>query len=1104
MKLQLLDAIGEITEARTAAGLWQQGQGCSLTGLSGAAKTVFLAALDRLLPEQGSLVFLLSGRDDIREYRRTLNCFYSDLLMQELYPVDLPLVQADSRNREIQAGRVAAMRILQGEERGIVFVTAEALLQKLPIPQKVLGSGVVVTLGQQLEQQELLERLIELGYERTTQVDAIGQFCLRGDILDIFPINSQYPARIEWFDDTIDAMRSFDLDNQRSIESLSAVKIVPLQIESGEDFSASVLDYLAASTRLVVDEPSRLFELLQKLYTESSGYADELWSPAELEGFCAQKRAWVVAALGHSRLQLFKDINVPVRSVAPYNRNLELLTGDLQGWLADGQVPVVMMSSDIKARGLADSLQSRNLNAAFVKEGALLRPGRITVISGELTAGFRFWNENWLLLTENDIFGMQKKRRLHTKNSGAQLQYFSEIKAGDYVVHSVHGIGRYIGVENVLVDGVHRDYLLLAYAGDDKLYVPVEQVGMLHKYVGNEGQSPRLSKMGGADWKRVQSKARAAITELAEELLRLYAQRKIVPGHAFAEDTEWQRDFEERFPYEETPDQLKAIAEIKADMEKPEPMDRLLCGDVGYGKTEVAIRAAFKAVMDGKQVAVMVPTTVLAQQHFMTFKERMQPFGVKVEMVSRFCTPREQKRILNDLENGQVDVLIGTHRLLQQDVLFPDLGLLVIDEEQRFGVVHKEKIKQLKKDIDVLTLTATPIPRTLHMSMIGIRDMSVLEEPPMDRVPIQTYVMEYDEETVREAINRELRRGGQVYYVYNRVNDIADVTARIAKLLPDARVDFAHGQMSERELEAVMYAFINGDIDVLVSTTIIETGLDISNVNTMIIHDSDRYGLSQLYQLRGRIGRSNRTAYAFLMYRRNTMLKETAEKRLSAIREYTDLGSGFKIAMRDLEIRGAGNVLGAEQHGHMEAVGYDLYCKMLNQAVLALKGEETEEESYATSVECDIDAYIPAVYIKNEYQKLDIYKRISAIETEDEYMDMQDELIDRFGEIPRSVENLLKIADLKALAHQAGVVEVDVKKQDITIQMYQKADLDVSGIPALMEKYKGTLTFRTGDVPSFYYRDVRQKHTDCETMLVKAREILSGLAALAKEEFLIV
>ena len=488
MKLQLLDAIGEITEARTAAGLWQQGQGCSLTGLSGAAKTVFLAALDRLLPEQGSLVFLLSGRDDIREYRRTLNCFYSDLLMQELYPVDLPLVQADSRNREIQAGRVAAMRILQGEERGIVFVTAEALLQKLPIPQKVLGSGVVVTLGQQLEQQELLERLIELGYERTTQVDAIGQFCLRGDILDIFPINSQYPARIEWFDDTIDAMRSFDLDNQRSIESLSAVKIVPLQIESGEDFSASVLDYLAASTRLVVDEPSRLFELLQKLYIESSGYADELWSPAELEGFCAQKRAWVAAALGHSRLQLFKDINVPVRSVAPYNRNLELLTGDLQGWLADGQVPVVMMSSDIKARGLADSLQSRNLNAAFVKEGALLRPGRITVISGELTAGFRFWNENWLLLTENDIFGMQKKRRLHTKNSGAQLQYFSEIKAGDYVVHSVHGIGRYIGVENVLVDGVHRDYLLLAYAGDDKLYVPVEQVGMLHKYVGTKGR----------------------------------------------------------------------------------------------------------------------------------------------------------------------------------------------------------------------------------------------------------------------------------------------------------------------------------------------------------------------------------------------------------------------------------------------------------------------------------------------------------------------------------------------------------------------------------------------------------------------------------------
>ena len=552
------------------------------------------------------------------------------------------------------------------------------------------------------------------------------------------------------------------------------------------------------------------------------------------------------------------------------------------------------------------------------------------------------------------------------------------------------------------------------------------------------------------------------------------------------------------FPFEETEDQLEAIEATKKDMESRRIMDRLICGDVGYGKTEIALRAAFKAIQEGKQVVYLVPTTILAQQHYNTFVQRMKDFPVRVDMLSRFRTAGEQKKTLEDLKKGQVDVVIGTHRVLSKDVVFKNLGLLIIDEEQRFGVAHKEKIKKLKENVDVLTLTATPIPRTLHMSLIGIRDMSVLEEPPVDRLPIQTYVMEYNDEMVREAIHRELARGGQVYYVYNRVNNIDEVANHVAALVPEANVVFAHGQMHEHELEKIMLDFVEGNIDVLVSTTIIETGLDIPNANTIIIHDADRLGLSQLYQIRGRVGRSGRTSYAFLMYRRDKLLREEAEKRLQAIREFTELGSGIKIAMRDLELRGAGNLLGAEQHGHMQAVGYDLYCKLLNEAVLALRGKN-EAEDFETVVDCDIDAYIPPSYIRNEYQKLDVYKRISGIENQEEYMDMQDELIDRFGEIPRSVENLLKIADLKALAHQAGVEEVDVKKQDITIQMYQKADLDVSGIPALMEKYKGTLTFRTGDVPSFYYRDVRQKHTDCEMMLVKAREILSGLAALAKE-----
>lgn len=1084
MKLELLDAIGTIKEAQTVAELWQHGQGCSLNGIGGTAKTVFLAALDRLLPEQGSLVFLLSGRDDIREYRRTLNTFYPDFLMQELYPVNLPRVQADSRNREVQAGRVAALRILQGEERGIVYVTAEALLQKLPVPQQVLDSCLVVTVGERLEQRELLERLIELGYERTEQVDAIGQFCLRGDILDVFPINSQHPARIEWFDDTVDAVRSFDLDTQRSIEALSAVKIVPLQTDMSEDFSASVLDYLADSTRLIIDEPARLFEFLQKLYGESHGYTQELWTPAEIKAFCSKSRAWAVASLGNSFMTGFKDIAVPVRTVAPYNRNLELLTNDLQVWLADGQIPVVMMSSDIKARGLADSLQSRKLNAAFVQERPLLKAGRISVISGELTAGFRFWNENWLLLTENDIFGMQKKRRLHTKNSGAQLQYFSEIKAGDYVVHAVHGIGRYIGVENVLVDGTHRDYLLLAYAGDDKLYVPVDQVGMLHKYVGNEGQAPRLSKMGGADWKRIQSRAKAAITELAEELLRLYAQRKIVPGHAFCADTEWQRDFEARFPYEETPDQLKAIAEIKADMEKPEPMDRLLCGDVGYGKTEVAIRAAFKTVMDGKQAAVMVPTTVLAQQHFMTFKERMQPFGVKVEMVSRFCTPKEQKRILNELEKGQVDVLIGTHRLLQADVLFPDLGLLIIDEEQRFGVAQKEKLKRWKTGIDVLTLSATPIPRTLHLALVNGRDMSVIESPPEERLPVETYVAEYNPGMIKEALEREIRRGGKIYYVHNKVAGLENIAADLRDLVPGINIRIAHGQMPEDMLEDAMIAFYEGSCDVLLSTSIIENGLDVPLANTIIIDGAENFGLSQLYQMRGRVGRSSRLAYAYFVYKRNRALSEIAEKRLQAIRDFTELGAGFKIAMRDLEIRGAGNLLGAQQHGHIAGVGFAAYCDMLERTIRKMKdGVEDGVPEADPVIEISVDGYIPDTYIADPRYKLELYRRFAELDYADKD-DLLDEIIDRFGEPPEEVEVLWRIACLRALCRRLHLRGISVKSGEIRIAFSEHAAIEPEALMQIIAENQQYMNFKSGPQAQLILRTIKLK-TDGLTWLEK-------------------
>ena len=589
---------------------------------------------------------------------------------------------------------------------------------------------------------------------------------------------------------------------------------------------------------------------------------------------------------------------------------------------------------------------------------------------------------------------------------------------------------------------------------------------MLQKYAGADAHVPKLNKIGGQEWNKTKTKVRGAVKNIAKDLVKLYAARQESAGYQYEPDTLWQREFEEMFPFEETEDQLLAIEAAKKDMESTKIMDRLICGDVGYGKTEIAIRIAFKAVQEGKQVVYLVPTTILAQQHYNTFVQRMKDFPVRVDLMCRFKTPAEQKKTITDLQKGLVDILIGTHRVLSDDIKFKDLGLLIIDEEQRFGVTHKEKIKKMKENVDVLTLTATPIPRTLHMSLIGIRDMSVLEEAPMDRMPIQTYVMEYNEEMVREAISREMARGGQVYYVYNRVNDIDEVTNRVAKLVPEANVAFAHGQMQERQLEKIMYAFINGEIDVLVSTTIIETGLDISNANTMIIHDADQMGLSQLYQLRGRVGRSNRTAYAFLMYKKNKMLKEVAEKRLHAIREFTDLGSGFKIAMRDLEIRGAGNLLGAEQHGHMQAVGYDLYCKMLDEAVKEEKGIK-QQEDFETTIDLEVNAFIPPKFIPNEFQKLDVYKRIAAIESQEEYEDMMEELLDRFGDPPKAVQNLLMIANLKAMAHKAYIREIKQSGQSVKISMFERAKVNPAGFPPILEKFKNNLTMRLEETPYF-------------------------------------
>ena len=693
----------------------------------------------------------------------------------------------------------------------------------------------------------------------------------------------------------------------------------------------------------------------------------------------------------------------------------------------------------------------------------------------------------FVVISESDIFGGEKKKKKRKRiYEGEKIASFTDLNVGDYVVHESHGLGIYRGIEKIEVDKTEKDYIKIEYAGGGNLYILATQLEQIQKYAGAGAKKPKLNKLGGQEWNKTKSRVRGAVKEIAEDLVKLYAVRQNEQGFAFGPDTVWQKEFEEMFPFEETEDQDLAIAATKADMESTKIMDRLICGDVGYGKTEIAIRAAFKAVQDGKQVAFLVPTTILAQQHYNNFVQRMKDFPVNIDLLCRFRSSAEQKKTIEKLKKGQVDIIIGTHRLLSKDVVYKDLGLLIIDEEQRFGVAHKEKIKQLKTNIDVLTLTATPIPRTLHMSLIGIRDMSVLEEPPMDRVPIQTYVMEYNEELVREAISRELARGGQAYFVYNRVREIADVATKIAELVPEANVAYAHGQMKETELENIMYRFINGEIDVLVSTTIIETGLDISNVNTMIIHDADNMGLSQLYQLRGRVGRSNRTAYAFLMYKRDKMLKEVAEKRLAAIKEYTELGSGFKIAMRDLEIRGAGSLLGERQHGHMEAVGYDLYCKMLNEAVKEAKGIAVEE-SFDTSIDIVIDAYIPMGYIPNELQKLDIYKRIADIETQEETEEMTEELIDRFGDPPKSVENLLYIAKIKSMAHRLYFTEVAQKGESVRFTLYEKARIDVAKIPELVAAYGQKVTF-TADPKNPYFtyhlkKNSRDKNVDIKSVV---------------------
>lgn len=761
-----------------------------------------------------------------------------------------------------------------------------------------------------------------------------------------------------------------------------------------------------------------------------------------------------------------------------YHGQLDLLIEDIKDRKNRGYKTLILSGTRPRGERLVNTLRDRGIESVYKDVVKKIQPGEVIITFGSLLSGFEFPGYKICVISDKEVFGEAKRKAYSriNKKGISKIKSFTELKPGDYIVHVNHGIGVYKGIKQLEVDGIKKDYLELSYDHEDKLYVPVEQLDLVQKYIGNEGKNPKINKLGGSEWTKAKRKVKKSIEEIAEDLVKLYAIRSTLNGFKYSKDTVWQKQFEEEFPYDETPDQLTSINEIKKDMESEKSMDRLLCGDVGYGKTEVAIRAAFKAVMDGKQVAFLVPTTILAQQHYNNFIQRFSDFPIKIEMVSRFRTAAQQKATLKAVKEGNVDILIGTHRIIQKDIQFKDLGLLIIDEEQRFGVAHKEKIKNFKKNVDVLTLSATPIPRTLHMSLVGVRDISVIETPPEERYPVQTYVVEYNDQLIRDAILRELSRGGQVYFVYNRVETIQEISAYISKLVPEARVAVAHGQMSERELENVIVDFMRNEYDILISTTIIETGMDIQNVNTMIIFDSDRMGLSQLYQLRGRVGRTNRIAYCYLTYRKDKVLTEVAEKRLKAIKDFTELGSGFKIALKDLEIRGAGNMMGSAQHGHMAAIGYDLYCRMLEDTIKLIKGE-ISKEPVETTVELKVDAYIPGEYINDEVQKIEIYKKIAAIESYNDMMDIQEELEDRFSDIPQSVQNLMDISYIRSIGKRLGILEIKERKEEIIITFEGKDRINPNLSSALIKNYPKRIGFKLGEQPAFGYimRDVKKE-----------------------------
>lgn len=1032
------DLLYDNPSLKSAIEAFKQDGKTNIYGLSGSQKTFLWAQAIEGLEE--ATIVLVHNREEADRWERDLAFLAPHRVVRRFPQVDYVQFSTAARSLENQAEQMSALADLIWSHPSVVIATAEEAAQYIADPEELKACVLHINLGEELKRDSLLEELVSNGYERVDQVEQRGHFAVRGDIIDIFPVNEDKPVRIELFGDQVDTIRHFDEVSQRSIDFLETFNVAPFSMISSDKL-ATLLSY-GKQALLVIDEPLRVQEALKKYLKEDPDHlkthAD--WSALTRTMVAKRQIAYTFMQQRSMGLPGFSTLGIQGKSMTSFERQIPIFIEEVKNWHKLGHQVVLVMNNRQRKESLLAALAEGGIRYEEVDHWGL-KKNVVLVMQGLLTDGFELPHSHFILVTEGNIYGTQKKRLRRKQEKGQEINYFTDLTVGDYVVHALHGIGKYLGLKTIEVEGKHKDYIEIAYAGTDRLFLPADHLDQLQKYIGNEGDVPRIHKMGGADWRKVKAKAQKSIDDLADKLVELYAKREIAEGFAFPEDTPWQAEFEDAFPYEETADQLVATAEIKESMERQQPMDRLLCGDVGFGKTEVAMRAIFKAVMAGKQVAVLVPTTVLAQQHFQTFSDRFSHWGLHVDVLNRFRSAAEKKETLKKTAEGQVDVLIGTHSLLNAKVKFKDLGLLVVDEEQRFGVAQKEKWKEWANTIDVLTLSATPIPRTLHMSLVGVREMSVISTPPEDRLPVQTYVVEYDMGIITDAIRRELQRGGQVFFVYNRVVSIGHMEEVLTQAMPDLRVAIAHGQMTGRQIENIMTDFYEGHYDVLLSTSIIETGLDIPNANTIIIYDADRLGLSQLYQMRGRVGRSRRRAYAYFMYRPDKLLTEQAEKRLKAIEEFTELGAGFKLAMRDLEIRGAGNLLGSQQHGNIAAVGFGTYVTMLEEAVAKAQHKEVEVVSPDPAVDLEVDAFIDDAYIKDSARKISIYQRLLKVKSLGELNDLTDELVDRFGTPTDPVERLLRVAKIKEEARLLGIKSILFRNDTITIQWQDESKM---------------------------------------------------------------